>query len=53
MYLMDDLTEAELQEAVTEQRSITVLPCEGGDGPCPNACQCGCETGLFICECWS
>ncbi|MGW2169127.1 hypothetical protein ACWC1C_01190 [Streptomyces sp. NPDC001705] len=25
--------------------------CENGDGPCPNACQCGCESGTFECQC--
>lgn len=25
--------------------------CKGGDGPCPNACPCGCNTGEFECQC--
>jgi hypothetical protein len=29
-----------------------IQECEGGDGPCPNACQCGCNSGLYECECY-
>jgi hypothetical protein len=25
--------------------------CVNGDGPCPNACQCGCESGTYECQC--
>lgn len=30
-----------------------VTGCTSGDGPCPNACQCGCNEGEFVCGCQS
>jgi hypothetical protein len=51
--LDDSLTETELTETAAEQRIVITRGCEGGDGECPNACQCGCQSGLYECACWS
>lgn len=30
---------------------IRTTGCVNGDGECPNACQCGCNVGMYECAC--